>query len=240
MSGWQLSGLRSSAKQRADMDNSSFIGDPEWDVYINESAAELHDLILQSDPKSIIIRYTLSTTSGQEFYPLPADFYKLEAVYRIVSNARYAIDRVDFHGIGSGSAVLSSVIVGGAPYQYALVGNEIYFLPIPNGQNNVELWYFPNFTYLLNDTDTLNYPVINGWEQFVLVTTVIKAKMKERTDCSLELAQKAELKKRIIDMANKRDEWEPPKFVDSYGATSRNRRYNSYNPYANLPFRWYK
>lgn len=241
MSGLTLEELRTLSKQRSDMENSGFIQDPEWNSYINESCSELHDLILQSDPKSIVTKYTLSTVGGQDFYPLPEDFYKLQAVYRIVGNTtRYSVDRVDFHGIGLGSSVLSSVISGGAPYQYALVGSEIYFLPIPNGINNVELWYYPSFTRLVADGDTLNYPVINGWEQFVIVATVIKAKNKERADASAENMQKSELKQRIVEMANKRDEWEPPKAYDAYGATSRNRRYNNYNPYGNLPYRFYK
>lgn len=240
MAGLTLADLRLSSKRRSDMENSDFITDSEWNEYVNEAGSELHDLILVADPRSIIIRYSLFTSTNQQFYDLPDDFYKLEAVYRKIGDARYGVDRTNFHGIGNGSAVLSSVIIGGAPYQYALVGNQIYFLPIPNGQNEVELWYYPSYTRLTLDTDTIDYPVVNGWEEFIVIASVIKAKEKERSDMSAELRAKAELKGRIIEMANKRDEWEPPRFIDIYGATSRNRRYNSYNPYANLPYRWFR
>lgn len=240
MSGLTLQQLVDASKQRADMQNTNFITDNVWQDYVNEACSELHDLILKADPKSIISRSTITTVSGQEFYDLPDDFYKLEAVYRTVGPVRYGVDRVDFHGIGQGSAVLASVIVGGAPYQYALVGSQIYFLPTPSGGNPVEIWYFPAFKRLTDPSNTVNYPVINGWEQFIIVTTVVKAKMADGRNPSFELNEKAALAVRIVEMANKRDEWEPPKFYDAYGATSRNRRYNSYNPYGNLPFRWYK
>lgn len=241
MSGLTLADLRSSAKKRADMEASSFILDSEWNDYVNEGGSELHDLILESDPKSIIVRYDIVTNSTDEFYNLPDDFYKLEAAFRKINNVRYGLDRADYHMVGMGAAaVLSNVIVGGSPYQYSLVGNQLYFLPKPSGVNTVEIWYFPAFTRLVADIDTLNYPVVNGWEQFVILTACIKAKMKERTDVSSELMEKAELKQRIVLMANKRDEWEPPRFFDAYGSTSRNRRYNSYNPYSNLPYRWYR
>lgn len=223
------------------MQQTSFILDDEWNEYINESACELHDLILQADPKCIITRETIVLNYDQQFYDLPDDFYKMEAVYRTVGNIRYGIDRVDFHGIGQGLAVLANVVVGGSPYCYSLVGSQIYFVPTPSGSNGVEIWYFPSFTRLVDDTDTLNYPVINGWEQFVIIATVIKAKAKDgNLNIQNEMTQKTELTNRIIRMANKRDEWEPPKFFDAYGATARQRRYNSYNPYQNLSSRWYR
>lgn len=241
MSGLTLQQLRDASQARANMQQTSFITDSEWNEYVNEAACELHDLILQSDPKSIIVRESISLVTNQQFYDLPDDFYKVEAVYRLVGNVRYGIDRIDYHGIGQGLAVLANVVVGGSPYSYALVGSQIYFIPTPSGSNSVELWYFPSFSRLVNDSDTLNYPVINGWEQFVIITSVIKAKGKDgNMNIQSEMAQKSELKDRIILMANKRDEWEPPKFSDIYGATARQRRYNSYNPYQNLAYRWYR
>lgn len=241
MSGLTLQELRDSSKVRANMVNSGFIQDADWNTFVNEACSELHDLILQSDPKSIITIYQIQLQSNQQFYNLPPDFYKLEAVYRTVGGIRYSVDRADYHTIGQGLAVLANVVVGGSPYMYALVGNQIYFVPAQMAANPVEIWYYPAFTRLVNDTDTLDYPVINGWEQFVIVATALKAKMAEgNQNITAEAAEKAEVGNRIVEMANKRDEWEPPKYWDAYGSTSRNRRYNAYNPYQNLPYRFYR
>lgn len=239
MSGLTLLQLRTQSKQRADMVNSLYLSDAEWNSHINDGGSELHDLILLSDPNSIMTIATINVVSGTESYALPAAFYKMLAVYRVEAGIRYALDRTDLHGLGDGVSTLASVQLGGKPYRYALVGNSIYLSPKPSGGDILQIWYYPSNVRATADDDTFDYPIVNGWEQFIVLTAVIKAKMKEESDVQAELAEKAELKKRIIEMAVSRDQFNPPRARDDYGTTSRFRRYNmmSYGTLNNIG-RW--
>jgi hypothetical protein len=229
MSGLTLADLRAQCKLRFDAVNSSYIADSEWTIYINDGGSELHDLICLSDPSAIINKQNYSVVTPTQNYALPDDFYKVMGVYWNQANYRYSLDRTDFHGLGSGSFLDAGILNSGNPYLYALVGNQIYFYPYPTSTSTIELWYFPAYVRLVLDADTVDYPIVNGWEQFIVLTAVIKAKMKAEDDVQAELAEKKELKERIIQMAQARDNFNPLKVRDVYGTTARLRRYNQTN-----------
>lgn len=226
MAGLTLQDLIDSSRARADMVNSDYILDAEWTDYINEGGSELHDILLSSDPSCIINKSTINTNGSTESYALPADFYKVMGVYYLQGGTRYYLTRTDFHGLGMGNESVMIGVSGNGQFQYALVGDKIYFYPIPTSLGPVELWYYPAYVRLASTTDTVDYPVVNGWEQFIILTAVIKAKMKEESDIQAELTEKAELKKRITTMATARDNFNAPQVRDVYGATGRFRRYN--------------
>src|SRR5574343_609266 len=175
MAGKTLLQLRTSAKSRADLVNAESVADTEWNDYLNSGAFELHDILVSADSASLVTIQTINVSSGAEAYALPADFYKIVGVYRVNGGDRYSLARTDFHGLGQGAN--TAYYVGGCS-RYALVGNQIYFSPKPSTADVVQLWYRPTFTPLSNDSNTLDYPVVLGWEQFVILTAVIKAKMK--------------------------------------------------------------
>ena len=71
-----LAQLRTQARQRADQENSNFVTDSELTGYINNSIAELHDLMMQNYESEYFIKtFEFNTSSGVEDYPLPVDFY---------------------------------------------------------------------------------------------------------------------------------------------------------------------
>jgi hypothetical protein len=57
--------------------------------------------------------------------------------------------------------------------------------------------------------DTTPVQGISGWEEFILVSAAIKAIVKEESDPSALMAQKGELKQRIIETAADRDIGKP-------------------------------
>lgn len=219
MAGVSRSDLRTRCKQRASMENATFITDAEWNTYIDEAGAELHDLILMSDPTAIRATYSFSTVAGTETYALPASFYRMAALYWVSGGNRYNLERFDLHELGTPQGYVDLQLYGIAPFRYAIQGSNIILSPNPTTAYNLEMWYYPMYTYMTDDADTLNYPVINGWEQFVVITAVIKAKMKEESKVNFELAEKAELKNRIVKMAMKRDLYNPPQSRNAYGPT---------------------
>ena len=90
-----LASLQAQVRQRADMLASSFVTDDELAEYINQSVAELYDLLVQTDEDF----YTrgLEQTVTTPAIALPADFYKLRGVdARVSGNEFRALERVEF------------------------------------------------------------------------------------------------------------------------------------------------
>src|SRR4051812_1551341 len=82
--------LRTKSRQRSDMENSEFVSDSELTGYINSSIAELHDILAQAyGTDYFVIPYEFSTTSGEDEYELPEDFYKLHGVDAAVNGTDF-------------------------------------------------------------------------------------------------------------------------------------------------------
>jgi len=181
--------LRTQARQRADMENSQFIKDPELNSYINSSIAELHDLLVQSYGSDYYVKSsTFSTTNNQDTYQLSSiitdnDFYKLKGLDAKLSG------NYSFLGVTS--------------LRYRLVGSGLVLTPIPDENTEIRIWYTPVATQLANDTDILED--LNQYAEYVIVDAAIKMMQKEESDVSVLAAQKAALKRRIEEAANNRD-----------------------------------
>jgi len=93
---------------------------------------------------------------------------------------------------------------------------QLWFIPLPPGGRTIRVFYAARFFPLVNDTDV--FDAINGWEEYVVADCALKVLPKEE---SLEVSSlwtgiKAELKARLIDMAETRDIGTPSTVVDVY------------------------
>ncbi len=203
-----MTSLALQVRQRADMQNSSgFIGDSELYEYINQSIADLYDLIIAAWGQD---RYMATagvvTASGVDTYPLPSDFYLLRGVDAVlggnysVSLRPFMFNERNLYKSGPGWLY-------GQPIAYRLEGSNIVFLPQPTGVFNVTLWYIPAPTRLVvgSETGTNVFDGVSGWEEYVVVDAAIKCLQKEESDPSVLMARKQELKARIEAMAPQRD-----------------------------------
>jgi hypothetical protein len=201
-----LAELRTLCKQRADMERSFFIKDPEWNQYINDSLAELHDLMITLYEDYFITESPVTITVAQNgTYALPADFYKMRGVdMRLGAQAQYfTVDKFNFNERNKyqNDTALGSII--GPSVRYRVVGNNIIFSPVPQGASQFRLWYIPTTAKLVNDTDTLD--TYNAYHEYVVIDTALKARIKEESDIAELAAQKAAIIKRIEDSAINRD-----------------------------------
>ena len=72
-----LAQLRTAARQEADMVNSQFVSDSEFNTYINQSCFELYDLLIQKFGDDYYIKnppYTFTTDGTSYLYALLATF----------------------------------------------------------------------------------------------------------------------------------------------------------------------
>lgn len=220
--------IRLAAQQRADRVNSTFVTPPEWNSYINQSYFELYDRLVTVFEDYYVATpavFSVSGTAGS--YPLPDGtisftnpsgnafvapaFYKLLGVDCGLSpnaNAWTTLKKFDF--IARNRFVfpnVTSTFLGVFNLQYRVLGNNIQFIPVPAGNQNIRIWYIPRLTQLVQDTDIMDG--ISGWTEYVIVDAAIKALQKEESDVSGLMAQKADLIKRIEESASNRDAGAP-------------------------------
>lgn len=213
-----LATLRTKAQERADMVNSDFIGDPEWNRYINTGMRELYDLLVQKygEDYYTLTDNSITTASGQQDYSLPADFFKLRAVIFNDGGRRYLVKRFKMTEITEGTQYV--------PYaakkftRYRIIGNNIRFEPEPNANIPVTLYYIPIISDLVNDNDTVEG--FNGWEEHIVLTAAYKALAKEESDVSEVAAEIAKVEMRIQKASTNRDAVMPSAITDFYNGAA--------------------
>lgn len=211
-----LAELRLQARQRADMENSNFVQDSELTSFINNSIAELHDIITEAyESEYNVLSTELPVIDGEDSIDLPSDFYLLKGVDIKIDNQDYiSLRPFNFNERNRYSELGVWDLAGITNVRYRLVGDTLRFTPRPDRTATVRIWYVPVATKLVNDTDSLND--INAFSEYVIVDAAIKMMQKEESDVSVLMAQKMALEKRIRDRAKVRDAAAPPSIQDIY------------------------
>lgn len=214
-----LAQLRTRARQRADMENSTFVSDSELNFYINSSIAELHDLLVSAYGSDYFLStHSFSTVASTADYALPADFYKLAGIDAQYNGSDWVALRPFNFNERNRNQDLSVGTISGPDFRYRIMGSNIKLAPVPNAVHTIKVWYTPKATELSLDADTLND--LNQFAEYVIVDAAIKCLQKEESDVSVLMAQKAELRRRIEIMAQNRDASEPESVSDVYSANT--------------------
>jgi hypothetical protein len=213
--------LRTQARQRADMEESTFVTDAELNSYINGSIAELHDMMVQSYGEDYFVKTsTFNTTAGTDNYSLASiitdnDFYKVRGVdAKVGGNDFYTLKKFNFNERNKFKHDGIWNYLGITAVKYRLVGTKLYFTPAPDSAVEVKIWYIPKAAVLVLDVDILDD--LNQFAEYVIVDAAIKMLNKEESDVQVLMAQKAGLKQRIEEVANNRDAGESESVQDVY------------------------
>ncbi len=217
-----LGQLRLMAQQRADRVNSNFVTLPEWNSYINQSAFELYDLLIDVYEDYYVTGPTDLTTDGTNMVPLPSDFYKLMGVDGSPGSSNCFVTLKKFNFIARNRYIypqLPNTLLGIFNPQYRLVGSNLMLIPTPQAGQTVRIWYIPKMVQLLQDTDILQG--VSGWSEYIICDAAIKALQKEESDVSILGMQKMALIKRIEDSAMNRDAGQPDTISDTRSFSDR-------------------
>lgn len=222
-----LGTIRLAAQQRADMVNSQFLSNTEWNANINSSLFELYDLLVTLyDDYFIAPALTISADGVNSLFPLPngvlysaaPPMYKLRGVDLAVNAAANSYVTVPRFNFAERNQWLyqssNSTPYGAVNLRYRLMGNQIELLPIPGANQSIRLWYIPRLTMLLKDSDVTTAGV-SGWIEYVVIDAAIKALQKEESDVSVLMSQKQALVARINGSAQNRDAGQPETISDS-------------------------
>jgi len=246
-----LGELRLRSQQTADRVESNFVIPSEWNAFIRLAMYELYDLMITCYEDYGVAPYIYINTSGSvQNYALPDGatnyfgniynntslvqgnpaqaFYKLVGVdlgVNTSNNAWVTLNRYDY--IDRNAYVYpnsTSTIYGVYNMRYRVMGNNINFIPVPAGNQQIRITYAPRLPALLADTDltTIGY---SGYLRYVIVRAAKYALDKEEGSDTSKLAEELIfLKKRIEETAVNRDIGQPDTISETrkdsvYGGT---------------------
>jgi hypothetical protein len=207
MSSVTLLQIKDRARQKADMENSNFIEDPELLNYINEAYYTWYDMIvevfedyyLNDDPTE----FTLA--SGESTIDLPADFYKLAGIDKAISTSGdkfYALKKTLWR---QRNQVQNRFSYYGLQPQitYRIFKDKIKMTPPDAAGGTYRLYYIPLATALVLDTDVIE--TYNGFENLLIIDVAIKMLNKEESDPSMLLMERQRLEMKMTTMLVDRD-----------------------------------
>lgn len=196
------------SKQRANMEHSDFVTDPEWTDYINYSISELRDLLISKVGESYFekpLSFTVAPSDSD--YTLPSDFYKLSSLRLVTTDCEIPLNRFEREDeiyLDERKSVL----------KYRLRNDTITFHPVSLAKGKTfSGWYVPLVTELTLATDKLQG--YNGWDEFVILRSAVMALEKEEQDTSALTLRLEQLRQRIEAMADNRDQYQPAIIYDN-------------------------
>lgn len=211
-----LGELKTQVRQRADMENSTFISDDELTDYINKSKDELYDILVQKFGADYYTTYQdISLVSGTSEYSLPVDFYKAMGVdYQVTGDGKWITLRpFMFSERNRYNSTVRNSIIGAIDLEYRIRNDKLWFRNAPIQSGTARLWYIPVATDLSSDTDTIMG--VNGWEEYVVIDAAIKCLVKEESDTTALRSDKQAMMQRIEAAAENRDAGSPQRVTDA-------------------------
>lgn len=206
-----LTNLIADCRQRANMENSTFVTDAEITEILNQELAELWERLVGNAGQPFYRSQTsISVVSGTALYSLPADFWQVQEVTATISGVTHMI--TPFMPSEHGWLTTAGAWGPYAPVQYRIQSNNIEFVPAT--QNfTVTLYYSPCQPRLVNAGDT--FDGFNGWEVAALAGTVAVMLAKEESDmASFWENRKAQAYVRIDKASAARDAFMPERVQD--------------------------
>lgn len=214
-------------RQRTNTEQSQFVTDAELTGWINDSLSQLDMLLTSKFDDYKLLNLTGSPDSSGRLQILnPAQsnsFYRLRGVDVIINandpDGFLPMRRFSFRqrarkpyllGLGTG--------FGPGLMEYRLQGNYIQLEPVAiANQYTYRIWYTPDYTPLVNPTDTLQpYMDSLAWFDYAVADCAIKVLAKQDLDPATFVMQKNEMRDLImLYAAPARDDGEPPAMVDT-------------------------
>lgn len=194
---------------------------------INAGLGELHDLLVEVYEDWLTeVDTSLSMTAGQRTTNLPADFFKLRALFLINSGQRvelFPFDPLDVAG---------STVTGTTDRPcYRILRNKLYWSELPGTAYQLELWHMRQFRPLLDVNETPEPEIPAGWELFVVAHYGFYLLGKEESSTLPAEKAMGRARQRIEAAATGRDASRPQQVKDTRGRFDRDRRWRRRLPY---------
>lgn len=210
-----LTSLIAEIRKRTNMENSTFVDDPEITNYINQEVTELHGHMTMAEGQPHFrSQFDISVVPGTQLYALPADFWRVQRVTATIDGI--VRDMAPFME-GERAALLNTQYLGAmfsnGP-RYRIQADNIEILP-SNRAFAAKLLYTSASPLLASGADTLDG--FNGYEQAVVYGVSAIILQKEESDPSFYLSSKDRIYKQIEALAAQRDASHPERVTDVTG-----------------------
>lgn len=213
-----LATLESRVLRRANLEGAmgpnSFITQAELDDAINESLAELYDLLRAGYGQDYFVNTsTFNTTANTASYALPGDFMSMLGV-DITFGQNLVITGRPYMWTERNRYKWYPGWIYSQPVFYRIIGGNITFIPSPGGSFSVTLNYVPAFQSLTLPGST--FDGVAGWEEYAVLDAAIKLLIKDGDPDMIGVLQGrlAQMKQRIDGLAAQRDAGAPERVQD--------------------------
>lgn len=230
-----LSDLIAQVRMRGNMENNFFVTDSELTGYINNSLAELDDILVTEyeDYRLNNFQAVIPNDGYSNSISIPSDMNKLRGVDIMYDRwtSLFSFQFTERNRYNGGIAAAISPY-GRNRLSYRLADQGIMIMPQQQAYGKFQVWYTPKFNPLLQLTDILPIQMdTQAWVEYAVVDCCIKIFNKQNLDPSGFMAEKAALKQRIVGAAKNRDTSGPKRTanVRFNGDDCYSMGYNSYD-----------
>lgn len=206
--------IRTEAYQRCALEYGTQITIPEANTYINNSGAELNDLLAQAcGEKYVMSEAAFSTVAAKDKYSFAVDcgapdFMALQGLDQQIGGRWLKLKDYKF----AERELYQFPYNASGRFAYRFQGANLVLSPTPTVVVSLKLYYTPTWKVLVADTDT--FDMIDGWQEYIVVDFCIKALTKLDQPCEVFMKQKGDMLDRINKMKLMRDTSSPPRMID--------------------------
>jgi hypothetical protein len=182
--------LRTRAKLRADMENTAFVSDSEWNHYINQGNSELYDLIVTVYEDYFVTKAPTFTDDRADGIYTVSDVITANNVYKIlgvdmgVNGSTVRLKKFSFAERNMYDSNIAT-LYGFENHRWHYQGATIRIIPANASNNVITVWYIPETPLLENDTGvggTVEAVYNRGWEEYIVIYAARKALLKEESN----------------------------------------------------------
>lgn len=201
-----LGTLVTRCKERADLVNSSFVGDTEWKGYISTAYAQLQSILVASGlryfERVMQLQPADFTDNGDNGgrVNLPTDFLSAIGIDRISGNQRQEL----FEMMVQERNLYASGTNSGLSEAYVLAGDNLILYPRPTS-GNYELGYVTQPTDLSSQSDVYTVDVVTpDGEDYLIWTAAMFALTKEESDTAVCERYREQARQRVEEWSVRR------------------------------------
>ena len=216
-----LQDLIDQTRFRSNMEENNFVTDAELTIYINNSLAEMDDVLVTTYNDYNLNTFQAVLTDTNNIISIPSNFYKLRGVDfqdpSASTNQWVTLRPFQLVERNRGTSTIGRAIDpwGRTKVSYLLTNAGITITPATSAAGTYQVFYVPKFNPLVLTTDTLTIQMdTQAWIEYVVVDCCAKINNKQNMDPSGFLAEKAALKQRIISAARNRNAGSPKGMVN--------------------------
>jgi hypothetical protein len=211
-----LQDLITLVRQESNQENSQFVTDAELTSYINNSLAEMDDIMIDTYEDYRLEQYTSVIQSPNFTIPTPQEMLKLRGVdilgNGVASNGSlpwFPIPKFQFIDRGRLNNLTSALTYpfGNVNLSYFWQGAQgIIIYPQVQASGTYQIWWVPKFSELNLVTDVLAVQMDQqAWIEYAVVDCCIKIYGKDNLDTQTFERRKEALRVRIIGSMSNRD-----------------------------------